>query len=373
MVGEVEIPLEHLNLVRLLITSSTLQNVPVGEIILADTHGIFKQLVTLSDSTPIIITVGNAPMSTRTYSFRAFRHTESPSGSGVTYKIPLYFDNAMYWHGTTTKAFKGTSSKAIEYIAANCSLESACDDTADSMVWLPMNDKWGTFARRIANAGYFDDTSGFMFGMHMDGTVVYKNVAAYKYTEQLPLFSSAARPTANVLPVVSHKPLTTSGYNNFSGAYHQSHVAHDITAATDEGERHDKVTKIRATQDLGMNADVKGQLGGRAVTIAPVDCGNTHESYQKGIYQNTRLRKLNSNHLAVLTNVVSRLDLLDQVRVEIYDTASNGEPKLNFNSSGYYFVRDKTVYVGPEAIYCERFTLSRDGHNTDPSNSQKDV
>jgi hypothetical protein len=373
-INGVYLPLEHVTLVKLLLCSSVNQIVPVCELLLTDTMGIMKNQITLTDGVPIIVTVGTAKNRTTTYDFRLFRYVESESDTGIAYKIVMYFDNAMYWQGTTTKSFKGTSEDAIKHIADACNVEVYTDTTADSMVWLPMNDRWSKWSRRIAQAGYFDDTSGFILGMQLNGSLVYKNVAAYKYTDSLPLFVTGGAGLAQGIPIMSQKPLTTSGYQNLSGGYHQSHMAHDLTSDTDIGERHDKVSKVRATQDLSMNGEVKGQLsGGKVISVAPIDSGNTHPNYQKAMYQNARLLKLNSNHLALITTELTELDLLDQVRVQVYEMSINGTPKLNLNSSGYYYISGKSIYVGPQGFYVERFNLSRDGHNLDPQNAQGDV
>ncbi len=369
----VELPLDLMVVVRLLIVSHYRQSIPTAELIVIDTPGVFKRHVSLSDGIQAAITIGTDERSAKTYNFRVFKHQLVNSPSGPSYRILFYLDKPAYWGGTTTKSFKGTSSAALQYIAETNGMSAVVNSTNDSMVWLPMNDRWCKWAARISSAAYSDEKSGFLLGVKLDGTLVFRNVAAYLYGDKMPLFTNVPAANADILlPLLNHKHVTTSGFNNMSGGYHASTLSQTVMA--DAGQVFDQVTKVRATHQMSMNMDVKGLLAeARKLSVSPVECGNTHPSYHKAVYQNKRLAQVCSNHLAVLTNVVSPLDLLDPCETKIFQPPVAGQSDVDYDNSGYYFVTSKSIYVGPDATYVERYALARDGHGIDPQRTGKDV
>ncbi len=376
-VNGLKLPEGVMVLQQLVVLSHFRQYVPAGQLVLNDPTGAFEHLLSLSDSTPVVLSVGPAQQSATTYKFRVFKPKITTIAAGVQVSLVLYWDNPMYWGGTTNLAFHGSSSEAIAKIAANANITSDVDPTNDLQVWIPGNSRLCQFAYNTAKAGWASSKSMMLLGVTLDNVLRYKNVGEYDYSQTtIPLFRLGELTSdGSFIPGVSWDNGAVGGYNNYRGAYHEAQQNLSYTKTDGLGDLLTTVDKKRMTQYLNMNSAVKTMLeSARKMNYSLIDCGNVHPNYHAALYQNTRLLRTHSETLEIVTMVQTKLDLFDKLQVLLYRPTTAGDtPKGQQDVNGFYFVIGKDVYVGPEAIYLEKLVCIRDGHNTDPAQLNEDV
>ena len=362
---------------QLAILSHFHQYMPAGQLVLNDPTGAFEHLVSLSDSTPIVITVGPSQQSAVTYKLRVFKPKISTAPAGVQVSLVLYWDNPLYWGGTTNLGIHGSSADVITQLAAKAGITADVDPTNDLQVWIPGNSRLCQFAYNTAKAGWVSTQSMMLLGLTLGNVLRYKNVGEYDYPQTtVPLFKLGELTSdGSFIPGVSWDNGAVGGYNNFRGAYHEAQQNLSFTQPSGTGSLLTTVDKKRMTQYLNMNSDVKATLGAaRKMRYSLLDCGNVHANYHAAVYQNERLLRTHSETLEIVTMVQTKLDLFDKLQVMLYRPTTAGDaPKGQQDINGFYFAIGKGVYVGPEAIYLEKLVCVRDGHNTDPAQLNKDV
>jgi hypothetical protein len=348
----------------------------VGEIVISDPLGINNRLINLTDGTPIVLRIGTSSARSSLYNFRAFRPKSVPSESGQSVILSMYADHPEYWTSRTTKPFEGSSSDLLKHIANLCGLAAAVDATSDAQVWLPMNRRYCEFAQAGALAGYVNATSCMQYGLRLDRLLTYKNVDAIDYgAGNVSMFQTGlyGDPQYRIWPCLGYKPSSTSGYANNTQGYAHTQVSSSVVSAS---QVYKEVTKTRANDNMYVNSTLSSTLKNKGkATISPVDAGNTHLNYQRALYQNARSAALNSGKLELVTNQVTGIDLLDPVITQLVGLNSTNTSDVNSEKDvdGSYYVGAKTVYVDMRAVYYERFTLLRDGHNTNLNPSNRDL
>jgi len=368
VVGDYQVPPANVVLQECNIVMNARQNVPVARLIFADSMGFFHNTVTLSDGMPVEISIGNTKSSAVTYKFRLFMPKNNVGSVGSSVVLILYFDAPLYLSGTSTLCVQNTSAAVIAQIASATGLSSETDVSQDLQAWLPASMRWCQFAHHLAKFGWASNTSAFMLGITETGILRYKNVGAYLYDNTLPVFRLGQLVSdGSFIPVTSWSQIVFSGFNNMRGAYHGAQQNQSYIADSGVKETLTNVQKVKGSQNLYINKDVKASLqDARLFSWSTVDCGNTHPNYNMAKYQNERLLKTVSSKLSVLTMVQTGITLLDRVQVQAFLPSTAGEtPQVEVGTSGYYFVLSKTIHAGPEGMYVEKFEFVRDGTNQD--------
>ena len=372
------LPLESMPVQSILLCSSKYQRVPVGELVISDPSGVAATVATFTDGTPVVIALGRTIQTQVQYAMRIFKIQKVQGASGTNYRIILYADAYLYWRGTANIPLTSTAADAIQSIASTCGLQVYTEKTSDYMTWLPLRSTYSAWAESISRAAYLDNGSGFAFGLRLDGMLVLRNVGGYTYTDAaIPTFVggyAAADLQQGKIPLRSFKHGVISGYKNLMGGYHAQLQTQTVMSATSTTSV-TTVSKVRATQQLHMDTTVKGELvNAPIVNQSFIDCGNTHDHYLQAIYQNSRIDQVFSSRLTLLTDVQSQYDLLDRVKVDIYDMPVSGTtPELDRNLSGNYHIIGKSVYADVAGTYAEKFITVTDGHNADPGSARSDV
>lgn len=373
IVDTYELPMQNMPLIKLALYSRLRTHVPVGELIVSDPLLLNNRILNITDGTPISIRVGTSSERSDLYKFRAFKPKSVPSESADSVHVSLYADHPLYWQGRTTKPFEGNSSDLMSYVAGQCGLIAKVDATGDAQAWLPMNKKWCEFTELAARAGYVNDKSCMQHGVRLDRTLIYRNVDALDYGSshkfQTGLYGD---PGAKLWPCLGYRSIPTSGYANNTGGY--AATLQGISVVTAD-VLHKEVTKTRQNAAMYVNKDLQAMFNGKgAASMAPIDAGNTHAKYQQALYQNKRASMLNSGRLELVTNQVTRIDLLDTVQPTMVKLGTTGidEVHIDEDANGNYYVGAKTVYVDLRGNYYERFTLVRDGHTKNENKSSRD-
>ena len=346
------------------------QYLPVGELVFNDPSGTFDSAFNVTDGAPVTISVGMSQQAAQQYNFRVLKPGIDTILTGTQVRLVLYWDNPMYWGQTINASFNGNSSDVLTAIAASTGLRYQIDTTNDQQVWIPGNARYCQFAAFTAKAGWVDASSLMLLGVTLTNELRYKNVGAYTYRNAFKVKLDQLTSTGGYLPAVSWEQHSVSGYQNFKGAYHQAQQNQSLMATDGIKETLTTVQKQRMAQYLSMNKDVKQLLdAGRKMHYTTIDVGNTHPNYHAAMYQNTRLQRTMVNRTSFVTMIGSGIDLFDQMDVELFRPPTGKLSTGQLDINGNYFVIGKTIHVGPQAIYCEKFSLVRDSHNISPVQS----
>lgn len=272
---------------------------------------------------------------TRVYNFRVHSFTESIEATGPMYTIDGYFDNVQYWFASTRKMIKGTSAAALQTIADICGIPTVIPQTADGMVWIPKNMRFHEFARFISQHGYVDEKSCMAFGLDLNGTMIYKNVAA---REAISSSFHMAKFDRDAHIVTGFKPKNKSGLMNAISGY-----ADDLFIPTLVGED-GSITDVQMTklsQKSMVNANIHKAVQQARVLFAPIDGGNVHPLYQQAEYQNDRLSNTYSFGMELLTPDLTDVKLLDFINFVSKQPSESADRPY----SGTYLVSSRVIYI----------------------------
>lgn len=365
-INGIEIPPDQITLQGLNIVSNWQQYLPAGELVFNDPTGVFASKFNIEDGAPVSISVGMSLQSSKTYNFRVLKPGVDTVATGTKIRLILYWDNPTYWAQTTSLSIKGPSSAAVNAIGNACGFSSIqVDPTNDIQVWIPGSSRYCKFAAETATAGWVNDKSLLLLGVTLGDAIRYKNVGANDYSTAVPIKLGQLTNTSGYIPACSWQQRSIGGFKNFQGAYHEVRQHQSILAPNGVMETLSMVHHQRMTQYLNMNKDVKQLLNaGRKIDYSIIDCGNVHAKYNQAIYQNGRMQQLLSNMVDIVTLVQTDLDLFDPLTLSVLRPTTDANlPTETTDVDGNYFIIGKTIHVGPEAIYCEKFNTVRDGHN----------
>lgn len=360
------LPLKEMIFGGILVSSHMLYHMPMGQLKFTDLHGVMS-LITPSDGVLIIIKMGRTSEDVKQYTFRVFHVKSKPVPNGIEYSIP-FIDTRDEWRlQHAVKAYNSSSRDALSAIAVLSKLQFNGDTTNDPQVWLPMQETYCKFARRISAHGYVDSASCMLLGVTLTGELRYKNLATLKFDKSAPVFCHGKQ--AGIW-VTSWGMNNMSGLNNQTGGYDTTITQFQPSTTSTESQGKVKVTRI--SNSLNVNPEVlsiANQGAGRA-RILPIDSGNNHKNSVKAVNQNQRLKKLLSQSVSVLTPFDAQVELFDPVTFNNFVKDPNGgvTPILDLATSGYFISAGKTIYIGPNLLYCERYQLLRQGFNDDNGN-----
>ncbi len=281
--------------------------------------------------------------------FRVYTWSRQPMGEGFVYRISCYWDSPKYWGGTTSKGIQGSSSEALSAIAQLCGLKVWAKNTktADTMLWLPVNQSYGAFARDIAKHGYVNDTSHMVYGVDSNGFMRYLDINS----NPAPTNVVGFLPTegqANSFQCIDFAPSTQSGTNNMTAGY--SHVRQVQSAVTDASTENQLKYKPDSQLPL-LNSEVRSVMSRSGISYSPIDFGNVHPKYERAVYQNTRFDLLNSLGGDFLFGY--------PVPFEMFDNFKHVTPQEYGNTvyDGEYTVKGKIISITGTSYYEKILTV----------------
>lgn len=359
-IDNAEVPLEKSGFQKLILVSNKRTFIPTCEIVFSDVSNKLIEEVTLADGVTITILLGRSIDEYDTYNFRVYSHDHTPSRATPQYRVMGILDAPKWFLEARKKPVKGTSSQAISELAGACNLKFDGDNTSDSMIWMPGNDKYCRFARDISIRGWIDGTSGMQLGLTLDGTVVYKNLTTLPLDG--PVFTSGhVSGTANV---IDHTILNTSGHNNTIGGYKHAVRTQDISK---DSSRIDQLAATKKTQQFQINKEVKGLIQEGRIDFGLIGGCNVHDHWEDARYQNLRTAMVYSAGIEVLIDQRTplALDLLAPFVYQAYEPPVTGEAQSNEQYSCVYYTTAKTIYI-EQGNYYEKFQGYTTGTNADP-------
>jgi hypothetical protein len=356
---------EDIAVESILICSNVLQLLPTCSILLYDVRNRFTRDITLADGMLIGILIGPDENTYTMYSFRVFSFEQVPYKGTVAYKIDCYWDAPQYLSKIATKYYEGTSSKVLSTVAGEAGLSAITDPTADSMIWIPRNKKYGHFAKEIALHGYASPTSTMCVGVNLLGQLVYRNLSTIPFGG--PVFSRGTSETGGIM-VYSAESINKAGFfNHYTGYNHR--VVEQTVMKPVYFDTYDDVSVRKITNFLMLNKEVRGMISKGKREFVPFNTGNVHSHYQQAFYQNNRGMSMYNLGQHLIVHQHTDVQLLEPIvyRSDVETTAVESLYSQDRNDSGNYIVAGRNIQVLGGLHYSEKITVLRTGYNDDPS------
>jgi hypothetical protein len=261
-------------------------------------------------------------------------------------------------------AFTGTSSAALQKIAADCGLQYDGVNTNDSMNWLLARKPYASLARQIADHGYVDKNSMMALGLTSEGVLKYRDLSQLVKQAAIATVNYGAVPSDGSLnvPILGEpKFKTKSGLLNSIFKYGTRVVKENLNGTADT---YTKTNITLLSNNLDINTGVYDQLGNVRNEYAPPDGGNTHDNYRLAEHQNRQGLAAFATTIDVMCMGAYGLSLFDVVN---FKQASSSGNDISQNYNGKYFIGAKTKYVSG-TMYYEKYTLYGQGPSIDPNN-----
>lgn len=341
---------------------------PALEMVLNDFNGHLQASRALTDGNLIVVTVGKKinDIKNVTRQYRLFGHKQIQTASGPQIRAIGIYDAPGYLTGSATEAFEGTSSDTLKNVAKTCKLTYSGPEEfngralKDSQIWRNICRSRASFCADMAQHGHIDDSSAMYLALTSLGILKYRNLMDVIEVPVTDIKRTFIHNTPDKEAVSGHvtylvheaRDRSTAGLMNTWQNYGSTRVEHSLTGVQAD---HTKVDVVTKASYLPVNDQVSKTVGRARIDYAPLDCGNTHDSYERALYQNLKLIGLFSERLSILTYDITDVQILDPV---IYRQA-NEDLTIAAKNSDVYIVIGKSVIISGGRYYAERLELCR--------------
>jgi len=335
------------------LVSNVQQALPSLHIGFTDTTGESLDAL-MNDGDKIQISIGNPGK--HMYSGLNFIVSGSPKvhpyGSGNVIEFNAILDNIGWLRKMVDKPYKGTAASVIQQLAGEVGLSVDSDDSMDDMTWLPNRLPFVGYANHLLQRSFAGDGDALIMAITDTGKLRLKKLSSLIAGGGMTLSSN---------PEWGHHILhwvTSAKANspNASHGYGSTSIGMNMDGSIFEGN--DVAVKLmsNATSIMSGIKDTIGSLGMRINALAPL-AGNTHEKWYEGIHQNPRILSTYSFDVEVLTDIPTKLELLDTPTFRPLNSGNGKEAK---HLSGKYIVTaiTKTIIGGR---FMEKLVLTTQG------------
>jgi hypothetical protein len=341
-INNIQFPLDTMNVLGFLhVGWSTRKLLPTFHMSISDVQHVLDQ-VELQDGIPIRIVVKPYSSTTVTYNFRKFHHKKQFNGNCFIYEMDGYLDVVKYWTGTANAGIRGTSNDVLSQIAQQCGLQYDGVSTNDSQLWMQRNRTYGEFATNTAWRGYVSDTSFVRCGVDPRGILMYRDVNNLPPPQSTIVLGQFVNGSYTA---VDYEPAAKSGLNN--------KMVGDVANAA-----HNQLSFTPDSTSPLLNLAVRSQMVTGYQSFGGIDVGNTHDNYEKALYQNIRYANLYGLDVEFLMQTPTPFTLFDTFTFSV-DQESN---KQDVAYAGTYTVAAKAFLVSG-ANYAEKLLGVRQGTN----------
>lgn len=373
-IGGMDFPIQHTGFVSLKIIQSLDIAVPMMSIELVDSLNYFTQKITLADGVTLQITLGQSEQDFDVMDFRVNSIKDQKAEGAARYLITGYLDVPLYYLATANKPVTGTSTQALKYIAGISGMAFRGDNTADSQVWIPRNDRYCVWASKIRQSAWRGAESFMKLGITPRKEMRYRDVMSLDIGGDMPSFvNSDPQVNKRIFQMLDYSTKSRAGFNNINGGGYGHRLVVQRVSSDNLQEVTDKVKLRRFSPFLEVSKAVRnavqsapGSPGVQQVEFAPIDCGNTHDRYWEAQYQNKRLARLFSMGANFMTDNRTKVDLLEPVRYLPSNAAGAVGITDKDQVRGIYVVTAKSIKV-QMGNYVEVFEALTTGSNRDPS------
>ena len=348
------IPLEHFGSPQIQMDESDQFGIPILSMRLVDNTGgnIIRQFSPLPDASLISITITSGEATTT----REFRSTPSIA-EGAQMIVRAYLNHPAYVVSTSKKVVKGTSKEALEGIANACGFAFSCPQTADSMLWQPVNQRLVNFSRHILGAAYISDESMITGRITLDGEMRVRNLAIAQPSKGLFGYSQGT------VPIFGFQP-EPQAQKNMHGGYKQV-IVKPNTDGTDKTLS--DMSLVANEVSLNRNPRMANlNQNGSVRHLAKTHALNIHPNYERAIYNNERAGLLYSmRSKLLLNNIMTNIGALDTITLSMQnkvDGTATGNLATVYD--GDWIMSSRSIYI-EMGQYWERYSLMRMGLGVD--------
>lgn len=337
IVGGKDVPLKDNMIEYIHIVESVRIYLPALTLKFKDTTKFFTRNNLLVDGAPIELTI-EAESIRNVYYFRLFSSKERPEQGTQTYIITAYLDVPRYWSESTLIPIRGSVSSALRKICTDTKLNYTGITTADNQLWMPANDRYAEFARRISEHAWVSNTSCCQMAVTLQKEMKLKDVSKILAETPTQYFTNKENSQTQTV-ITDFAVVNKSGFYNAASGYREMKVCQSLMNPVDQTLKDLDITKN--SSKLMMNSAIHNGVGQNKVLFAPIDVGNVSETYERALYQNRRLSNLFSFGLEFITPRQVTAQLMDTVNCELSMPNLDGVEAYN----GKYLLTTKVIYI----------------------------
>lgn len=351
-----EFPLDSINTLNYLQIAWTTRTIlPTFRLGVFDGRHVLDNLELQADI-PIRIVLKPLGFDSLTLNFRKYDHTKSFNGSGFNYDMDGYLDFPKFWTGTALGGIRGTSNDALANIASQCGLKFDGVATSDSQLWMPRNRTFGEWAYAIKKRGFISETSYMELGINSDGTMIYRDITQLPPPQKSIVMGQFQQGS---MTAMDYLPKANSGMNNKMTGYQNTRFQQSMVSA-------EALTSSNATVDIKV--DTTAPLYNRTVqqivqrgyqSYGGIDVGNTHENYERALYQNIRIANTYSLDVEFLMQSPTNLRLFDTFTFSVDQEANKQDAAF----AGTYTTVGRSLLV-TGSQFAEKILGTRTGTNS---------
>lgn len=354
-INNIEFPLDVLNTLNYMQIAWTTRTIlPTFRLGIFDARHVLDNLQ-LQDGIPIRIVIKPLGLQTVTFNFRKYDHTKTFNKTGFVYDMDGYLDFPKFWTGTTLAGFRGTSGDALSNIASQCGLNYDGVSTSDSQLWMPRNRTFGEWAYNIKKRGFVSETSYMELGINPDGTMLYRDVTNLPAPNKTIILGQYQQGS---MTAMEYTPKARSGLNNKMTGYQNTRTGQTIMSTTALTTPNSSVVVTPDATSPLYNKTVQGLVSRGYQSYGGIDVGNTHENYERALYQNIRMANTYSLDVEFLMQSPTNMGLFDTF-VFTVDQETN---KQDAPFAGTYTTVGRSMVV-QGSQFAEKILATRQGIN----------
>jgi hypothetical protein len=202
-----------------------------------------------------------------------------------------------------------------------------------------------------------NDSSCLQLVVSIEGALRYINVnTAFKEFKILDNLSNLPDVAQEFKIVSDYKVVNASGFFNNLGGYNDTRVSQSTVT---DGIAIKTLNVTKNTKNIDMSQSIKQSVSQGKITFAPIDTGNTSQTYEQSLYQNRRLSNLFSSGVELVTPKPIDSQVLDIIYVDLSKPGTSTVDSI----SGKYVITSKVLYIEGINFY-QKLELFRHGNNS---------
>lgn len=309
----------------------------------------------IGDGVPITVSIGNP--SHHVYNGLQFVASGTPKVNPMGSVNMITFNgvlNKTKWlRKVVDKHYDGSAANVIAQLASEAGLIPDVDSSMDAMTWLPNRTSLANYANHVLQRSFSGEASALIMAVTDSGKLRLKDLnGLISGSGGLTLASNPEEGH----PVLAYVAVPRSNSNNSSHGYGSTTIGMNPDGSIFEGNEV-AVKMMSAATSIGSSIkEAVGSLGTRINALAPL-AGNTHEKWYEAIHQNMRIKSTYSFDIELLTNVPSKLELLDTPMFKPLNAATGQEATA---LAGKYIVTCINKFIQNNR-YWEKIVLTSQG------------